>query len=61
MKFNVELIHKPYHGEQRVITKFASSPIICDNGEGRWLEEVTILQEYRIDPVGRWRNVRFVN
>lgn len=61
MKFNVELIHKPYHGEQRVIRKFVFIPIVCDNGEARCLENVEVLQEYRIDPVGRWGNVKFVN
>lgn len=61
MRFNIKLCRSPYHGEQRAIERFALSPIICANGEGRWLENVQVLQEYRIDPVGRWQNIRFIN
>lgn len=58
-KTNVEF--KPYHGQQRVITKFAILPIETKDGEVRWLEKVTINQTYKIDPVGHWVNDCFVD
>ena len=58
-KTNVEF--KPYHGQQRVITKFAILPIETEEGEVRWLEKVTINQTYKIDPVGHWVNDYFID
>ena len=60
MRWKEEIENKPYHGEQRTITKFALFPIHCINGEDAWLEKVNIKQEYRIDPTGRWVDMCFI-
>ena len=60
MRWKEEVENKPYHGEQRTVTKFALFPIHCINGEAAWLEKVNIKQEYRIDPTGRWVDMCFI-
>lgn len=60
MRCNVEIESKPYHGQQRIITKFALLPVMTEDGEVRWLERVVIKQTYRINPSGNWVNVCFV-
>ncbi len=60
MRWNVKVELKPYHGQQRVITKFALLPIKTNDGEVRWLEKVSIMQTYLIDPNGHWVNNCFV-
>lgn len=46
--------HKPYYREERTIKRFAFLPIEAGR-EVRWLEFVTIRQEY----IGFWRNMYF--
>ena len=60
MRWRTEIKHKPYHGNQRVITRFALFPIKTDDGEVRWLERVAIMQTYLINPSGHWANNCFV-
>lgn len=60
MYWETEIKREPYHGEQRVITKFAFRPVRTEDGKVRWLEKVSILQTYRIDPKGHWINNCFV-
>lgn len=61
MRWNVEVENKPYHGQQRVITKFALLPVRTEDGEIRWLERVAIMQTYLINPFGHWVNDYFVD
>ena len=60
MRWRTEIEHKPYHGKQRVITRFALFPVKTDDGEVRWLERVAIMQTYLINPSGHWVNNCFV-
>lgn len=60
MRWTESIERKPYHGETRIVSKFAIFPIVCENGEAAWLEKVNIKQEYRIDPSGDWHNMNFV-
>lgn len=61
MRWKTEVERKPYHGEQRVITEFALLPVRVENGEVRWLERVSIMQTYLINPFGHWVNDYFVD
>lgn len=60
MRWKEEIENKHYHGQQRIITKFALFSIHCINGDVSWLEKVNIKQEYRIDPSYHWVNLCFV-
>lgn len=60
MRWNVEIESEPYHGQQRIITKFAFLPVMTKYGEVRWLERVSIMQTYLIDPSGHWVNDCFI-
>ena len=42
MRWKEEIENKHYHGQQRIITKFALFPIHCINGDVTWLEKVNI-------------------
>ena len=44
MRWKTEIEQKPYHGQQRVIRGFALLPVKTEDGEGRWLERVNIMQ-----------------
>ena len=61
MRWKTKVERKPYHGEQRVITEFALLPVRVENGEVRWLERVSIMQTYLINPSGHWVNDYFVD
>ena len=61
MRWKVEPKLKPYHLQERIITKFALLPIQTEDGEVRWLERVTIKQTYLINPCGNWINNCFVD
>lgn len=61
MRWIKEIERKPYHGQERVVTKFALLPIRCESGECAWLEKVDIFQQFRIDPSGHWVNERLVD
>ena len=60
MRWDIEKRSKPYHGKQRVITRFAFLPVKAETGEIRWLEKVSIMQTYLIDPNGHWINDYFL-
>ena len=60
MRWKTEIKYKPYHMQQRVITKFAWLPIRTEDGEIRWLERVAIMQTYLINPSGHWVNDYFM-
>lgn len=56
----------PLNGDVRVISFFAWLPVTvgdCDSGfETRWLEPVTVEQEFRgLGLANYWNNVRFVD
>ena len=42
MRWKVKPKLKPYHLQERIITKFALLPIQTEDGEVRWLERVTV-------------------
>lgn len=48
MRWKIEIERKPYHGQQRVVTRFALFPVKTEDGEVRWLERVNIIQTYLI-------------
>lgn len=60
MRYKVPVPEKYCHGDQRIVKGFAFLPIECENGEAAWLEKVSILQEYRVDPTSDWHNLKFV-
>lgn len=60
MRWKTEIEQKPYHGQQRVVTRFALFPVKTEDGEVRWLERVNIMQTYLIDPSGHWVDDYFV-
>lgn len=60
MRYKVPVKEENYPGDQRIIKVFALLPIECENGEAAWLEKVSVLQEYRVDPEGDWHNLKFV-
>lgn len=61
MRWKTEIESKPYHMQQRTITKFAWLPIKTKDGEVRWLERVVIKQTYLINPFGNWVNDCFMD
>ena len=61
MRWKVKTESRPYHLQERTVTKFALLPIQTEDGEVRWLERVTIKQTYLINPYGNWRNDCFVD
>lgn len=49
-------------GDQRIYIFFALFPV-CIDGDVRWLERVSVLQEFRIEDSGSgpyWKNLEFV-
>jgi len=56
--------HRPQHFEFRTVRRFALFPIFTDK-EWRWLEWVTIIQQYNSisDDISMsgWSNVRFID
>lgn len=60
MRWKIEIKQKPYHMQRRVIIKFALLPIKTEDGEVRWLEKVSIMQTYIMNPSGHWVNDYFV-
>ena len=60
MRWKTEVEMKPYHGERRVVTRFALLPIKTEDGEVRWLERVFIMQTYVMNPSGHWVNKCFI-
>ena len=61
MRWKIKIEKDPYHGQQRVVTKFALFPVMTEDGEIRWLEKVSIMQTYLIDPSRHWINNYFVD
>lgn len=61
MRWKTQIEVRPYHMQQRVITKFALFPVKTEDGEVRWLEKVSIMQTYLINPFGNWVNNYFVD
>ena len=60
MRWKTEIERKPYHGQQRIVTRFALFPVKTEDGEVRWLERVNIMQTYLINPSGHWVNDYFI-
>jgi len=65
MKWFNEIEQYPKYGDKRIITKFALLPIRIDN-ETRWLQMVTIDQEYITGGASAviyaaWENRKFVD
>ena len=60
MRWKTEIERKPYHGQQRVVTKFALFPVKTEDGEVRWLKRVNIMQTYLINPERHLVNDYFV-
>lgn len=53
-------LSKPYHGQNRMITKYDFPPVMIKDSEVMWLEKVTIMQTYLIDPFSYWVNNYFI-
>jgi len=58
----------PTNGDKRIVTKFAWYPFFTKENEWRWLETVTIEQEFWQDYSNYdawehdcWENLRFIN
>ena len=60
MRWKTEIKQKPYHGQQRVVTRFALFAVKSEEGVVRWLERVNIMQTYLVDPSGHWVDDYFI-
>lgn len=54
MRWKEEVELRPYHGQLKQYEKFAWLPIRDEEGNCAWLEKVTVIEEFRIDPNYHW-------